>query len=250
MDRILQILQRIGLTSSEIKVYLALLRIGPSQKTNILREARIAPSKIYHVLDKLADKGLVSIVTTNNVKNFAAARPSRIQDYLSQKRKEIIEDEKILDKIIPKLESLQHNNAKIVVYIGWKGMETVYNSLVSNMKRKDNVYIIGAGAGPKEDKFELFFTKYGREAFSKNLNIKVIFNESARQYINKIEKNIHKKYQKRFLFENTPSELIILNDYTGILIRKMEPILILIQDSETANSFINYFNELWRIAKN
>ena len=252
MDEIESILSKIGLNGSEIKVYLTLLKRGSCQKKDIVREARISPSKIYHVLDKLANKGLVSIITKNKVKNFTAANPLRIKDLLAQKKKEIIEEEKMLQQIIPKIFSLQDSykdNSKIEVYTGWKGIETVYKTFLDKAKKGDKAYILGAGTGPKENKFELFFTKHGREAFLKGIIIKVIFNESSREYVNRIEVNINKKYEKRFLFDNTPSEIIIHKDYTGILIRKSEPIIIGIQDRETAQSFINYFNELWAIAK-
>ena len=252
MEEITKILAKIGLTGSEIKVYLALLNLGSSKKSEVIKESKITPSKIYQVIDKLSDKGLISAVIKNGVTYFAAANPSRVKDYMSQKREEIINEEKQLDRILPKLAALYDNkksNTKVEVYIGWRGIETVYSSFLKNARKGNEVYVLGAGAGPKEDKFELFFTKYGREAFNKQIKIKVIFNENSREYVEKIERNIKKVYDKKFLFKNTPSEIVIYKENIGILIRKSEPVIIVIQDKETADSFTNYFNELWKIAK-
>ena len=81
-------LQSLGLTNSEIKVYLALLELGISSKGKILEKAKIAPSKIYIVLNKLIDKGLVSLIIKNNIRHYQAAPVSRISDYLNLKKEE------------------------------------------------------------------------------------------------------------------------------------------------------------------
>ncbi len=138
---------------------------------------------------------------------------------------------------------------KVEVFMGWRGVETVYINLLDIAKRNEEVHIIGAGTAKEEKKLELFYTKYGRMAFKKRLKIKVIFNENARGYIENIEKNINRNYNKRFLFDYTPTEILIFRDVTAIVFRRDDPIITLIRDRETANSFIKYFRELWKIAK-
>jgi len=245
-------LRKIGLTESEIKVYLALLKLGVSSKGAIIKESKIAPSKIYEIADKLIDKGLCSTITKNGVKHFMGASPARIRDYLHKKQEEILQEEKELEKIIPKLQSYYNKipeGIKIEMFIGWKGIETVYLDLLDLSNRNEYVYIIGAGTGKNEKKLELFYTRHGRTAFKKGLKVKVIFNESARRYVSNIEKNIKKTYEKKFLFEHTPTEVLIFKDRTALIIRREEPLAVLIQDNETSNSFRRYFEELWKIAK-
>ena len=245
-------LRRIGLTESEIKVYLALMKLGISTKGNLIKESKIAPSKIYEITDKLIDKGLCSIIVKNGVRYFSGAPPIRIRDYLRKKQEEILKEEKELEKIMPKLQSFYEKipeGVNVEVFIGWKGMETVYINLLEKAKKNEEVYIIGAGTGKEEEKLELFYTKYGREAFKKGIKMKVIFNDSARSYIKKIEKNLNKSYNKKFLFDHTPTEVLIFMNMTAIIIRRDEPLAILIKDKETADSFRKYFNELWNVAE-
>jgi len=246
-------LRKIGLTESEIKVYLALLSLVISSKGKLVKEARIAPSKIYDVTDKLIEKGLCSMIIKNGVKHFMAAPPIRIKDYLEKKREEIVREEDELKKIMPGLESYYNKlpkETRIELFVGWKGIETVYVSLLDLAKKNDEVNIIGAGTGKNERKLDRFYTKYGKIAFQKGLNVKVIFNENARDYIEKIEINIKKRYNKKFLFEHTPTELLMFKEFTSIIIRREEPLAILIKDKETSDSFRRYFHELWKIAKN
>ncbi len=245
-------LRKVGLTESETKVYLAILELGSSSKTDIIRESKIASSKLYEVTDKLIEKGLCSIIIKDGVKYFSAALPSTIKNYLKHKKEELAKEELILDKILPTLEKINNdskNKVKIETFIGWKGMDTAYNVLLNNAKKGEEVFIIGAGIGENEQKLELFFTKHGRIAFEKDLKIRVIFNENSRNYVDQIENNIKIRYDKKFLFSNTSTEITILDKYTGLLIKRSEPIILLINDIETSKSFKNYFNALWNIAK-
>jgi sugar-specific transcriptional regulator TrmB len=252
MEENVNYLRKIGLTESEIKVYLALLKLGSASKKNIVKESKIASSKIYEVTDRLIDKGLCGIIIKKNIKHFTAAPPSRLKDYLNKKHEEIVKEEKELDQIIPKLDfhyNKIRENSKVEVFIGWKGMETVYIELLNLAKKNDEVDIIGAGTGKNEEKLELFYSKYGKMAMQKGIVFKVIFNESARTYVSKIEKNIKREYNKRFLFEHTPTEMLIFREGVMIVVRRDEPFVILIRDKESADSFKKYFEELWKIAK-
>ena len=57
-----QILQEIGLTRNEIKVYTSLLDLGESKTGEILKKSGLNSGKIYEILDSLQKKGLVSWV--------------------------------------------------------------------------------------------------------------------------------------------------------------------------------------------
>lgn len=245
-------LRGIGLTSSEIKVYLALLKLEFSSKGGILKESKTAPSKIYHVLDKLIRKGLVSEIKKNNIKHFSPAPLSKIKDYLKEKKEEIEKQEEELENITKELEKISKhskNKTHTEVFFGWKGMETVYSAVLGNLKKGEQAYIIGASKGENPEKNIEFFIKYGKEAISKGVGINIIFNENARQYAKYIEKEANVKYKKRFLDIDTPAEIVITKGILGIAIMKEEPIIILIKDKETSESFKQYFNSLWKISK-
>jgi sugar-specific transcriptional regulator TrmB len=248
-----KLLQGLGLTESEAKVYLALLRIGElTSKGRILKEAKIAPSKIYHVLEKLMDKGLVSTITKNNVKHFAASPPTRIKDYIETKKEEIAEEEKIANKVMPKLEQLYSSlreKTTAEIFIGWKGLETAYSSVLAQLRKGETALVLGASKGTDPEKTKRFFYKYSQKAKQRGIKVKTIFNENARSYVEELEKEARIKFDKKFLFKTTPVEIAIAKKMTAIIILKTEPIVILVHDKETADSFKTYFEELWKIAK-
>ena len=66
------LLEKIGLTNSEIKVYLALIDTGASTVGPITSKSKVASSKTYELLDKLIEKGLVTTYKEDNIKYFKA----------------------------------------------------------------------------------------------------------------------------------------------------------------------------------
>ena len=198
-----ELLQKIGLTESETKVYLALLKIGDfTSKGKILKEAKIAPSKVYHILNKLLDKGLVSTIIKNNVKHFAAAPPSRIQDYLLTKKQEIVEQEKTANSLLPKLEETYKSFQKestAEIFKGWQGMETVYFTVINSCKSGETAYVLGASQGSDPEKTTKFFKKHGLKTLQKGIKVKIIYNENSRDYVKLLEKESGMKFNKKFL---------------------------------------------------
>ena len=64
------VLREIGLTESENKIYLALLDLGDSTRGDIVNKSGVAGSKVYDLLERLREKGLVSIYVKDKVKHF------------------------------------------------------------------------------------------------------------------------------------------------------------------------------------
>jgi len=96
-------LEKIGLTKSEIRVYLALLKLGQTTAGPIVDEAKVTRSKIYDILERLKNKGLVSYITKESTKYFSAADPKSLLDYLEEKEKEIQDDKESVKEILPEL---------------------------------------------------------------------------------------------------------------------------------------------------
>lgn len=242
-----KILEEIGLTDSEIKVYLALLKLGSSKKGPIVKEAGITSSKVYEVVDKLIEKGLASYVIKDKVKYFNAAPPSRIKDYLKEKESKIKNQEEEFSKFLPQLELIQKSAEKKIdaeIYRGWKGMQTIYNDLLESLETGEEYFIFGASKGIDEKKVKSFFTRFNTNRFNKGLIANIIFNENVRGNI----KDVEKKSKIRYLKHTTPSEILIYKNKTAIVLLEKEPLIILIRGESIADSFKTYFNVMWMTA--
>lgn len=243
-----KILQEIGLTDSEIKVYLALLELGSSKKGPIVKKAGITSSKVYEVIDKLIERGLASYVAKDGVKYFNAAPPSRIKDYLKEKEARLKEQEIELDKLLPSLElkqRLTEQRTDAEVYRGWSGMQTVYNNLLDSLKPGEEYYIFGASKGMDAQKVKSFYSRFNEKVVKKKLKANIIFNENARGNLPNVEKTGRVKY----LDQTTPAEILVYNNKTAIVLLEKEPLVILIRGESIAKSFRAYFDVMWTVAK-
>ena len=248
-----EFLKRIGLTDSESKVYLALLKIGAyTSKGPLLDKARIAPSKIYHVLKKLIDKGLVTQIVRNGVKHFVAAPPTQIQNYIKVKKAALDEEARVAKEILPRFEKLvaRHQHATHAqVFLGWNGLDTAYTKILASAKRGAKYFVIGASKGVNEQQARAFYLKHGRVAREKKLDMRFIVNENSRVYFDRYEKITGVVHPKRYLKSTAPVETAVMKDVVMIVMHKQEPLAVLIHDKETAKAFLTYFKELWKAAK-
>src|SRR3989344_3783592 len=89
-----KILEKIGLSKSEIQVYLAGLKLGPSLANTLSKETKLSRPLIYHILELLEAKVLESKLGHKHGRRFIIKPPSRLkniaQDTLLVKNTEIL----------------------------------------------------------------------------------------------------------------------------------------------------------------
>ncbi len=244
------ILEQVGLTESETKVYLALLKLGETTAGPIVDEAKVTRSKIYDILERLKNKGLVSHITKEATKYFSAADPSNILDYLEEKENEIINKKESVKNLLPQLEQQyrQIMESKIAeIYIGMKGMQNAFSLLVKEFSSDEEYYAFGAGKGENIEKIQVFFDRLHKERIKKNVKAKIIFNKSSKGLFKSQEKS--KLVEVKYLIESTPAAINIYKNFIIIAILTIEPITFLIRNKEIAFSFKEYFRVMWKIAK-
>lgn len=247
----LEVLEKIGLTSSESKVYSALLGLGSVSRKELIKKSGISPSKIYEVTDKLIEKGLVSYILKNKVKYFKAAPPSRVIDYLRDKKNEIDSKEKEFSKILPFLENQTNLNApdtEVEIYSGWRGLQTAYNDILNSMQKGDTNYIFGASEGIDPKKTRSFFDKYLQQSHDKGIKLKIIFNLRSKDY-HESSDSVKKHVEVKYMEQITPAEINIYNNKVLIVILTKTPLVIMITGEEVSHSFKAYFDVMWAIAK-
>ena len=80
------VLEAIGLSKNESKVYLFLLRLGSSTATEITKESCVHRSNVYDALESLIKKGCVSYIKKMDRTYFAAANPENLKNILREKQ--------------------------------------------------------------------------------------------------------------------------------------------------------------------
>ena len=80
------ILEELGLSTAEAKIYLALLELGQSKTGKIIDITHLQSSTVYHVMGSLIEKGLVSFIIKGKVKYYQAEPPESFLLFLEEKK--------------------------------------------------------------------------------------------------------------------------------------------------------------------
>ena len=240
-------LEEIGLTEGESKVYLSLLKLGTSTIGNIIKEAQVSNSKIYDILDRLSKKGLVGVSSINNVRHFEAKDTSIIDELIVKKEGQINK----LKSEVPRLQEMYKYAEPIQeaeILQGTNGIKTFTEMILGKMEKGDNFYILGA---PKEatDVLGAYFQEWHERRAKKGIYCKILFNEDANERA-KLRKRTPLT-EVRFLPKNikTPALIDIVKDYVATLIFGNRPLCIIIKNKKVYESYLSYFNLLWKLTK-
>jgi predicted transcriptional regulator len=120
----------LGLSKQEAEIYLNLLSRGSSIANTIAKETKINRSVTYSILDSLLEKGLVTYVIKNGVKNFSASSLGSLSEFIEQKKR-------ILKDLIPKIKSIKiqnSNRSNVEVFQGISGGIAVLKDILTTGK--------------------------------------------------------------------------------------------------------------------
>lgn|SRR3989338_3168932 len=243
-------LQRAGFTRNETKAYLALLKLGKATSYTVVKEAGVSSGKIYETLNRLIARGLASYVVINGKKYFQAADPERLLDYMKKREQDVHEETELIQKILPHLKDkskqlISHTKAEI--YEGIAGVKTVYELILREMGPNQTIFILGA---PKEagEKLNAYFDDFNERRLKKNISLKIILNHNhpRERILKALDKTKVKVFPKEIV---TPAWINIFGDYVATFNLTEETVVFLIKNRKIANSYRQYFDLMWRIAK-
>jgi len=236
----MEALEKMGLSKNEIKVYLALLKLGASLASKIAKETNLNRSLVYRILDDLIKKGFVGYVIKENRKYFNAASPNKLLDILH-------ESERDIKKIIPQLLSLRKPVEKapeVEVYSGKEGMKTMLEDVLRTGKE---VLVLGARSD-FANKLIYYHPNWHRRRIKLKLKMKALF-EHGQKITKELIKLPHTEI--KVLPKELKSNIMfaVFGNKVAIELWFDYPTTILIKDSNVADGFRNYFGFLWKIAK-
>ena len=140
----LSVLEDLGLTKAESKVYITLLELGSSTAGPILEKSSIQNSVVHRALNSLIGRGLINYVSEGKRKLYQATNPENFLNFIEDKKKRF-------EQILPDLKLKQKSQRKTenaTVYKGIRGIKEVYNILINAGGKEYLTY----GGGPPTEK--------------------------------------------------------------------------------------------------
>jgi len=236
-----EILKKIGLTETEIKVYNSLLSFGSTSVGKIVESTGLYRKNIYDALNKLIDKGLVTYIMENKIKSYQSKDPDNLLRFLDEKKERILENKEELKLELPKLKAKFITNPQEVeseMYRGIEGIKTILKECLNY----NEILMIGA-TGDVENRLPYFWPKYNEKRISKKIKWKCLLIYESK------EKNITKSkyYEYKILpkIMSGPNVIYVYGDYVANVIWLEKPIAFVIKNKFVAKNYKNYFNYIW-----
>lgn len=242
-------LQKFGLREKEIKVYLALLNLGPSPVRKIAQEANINRGTSYDILKELARMGLVGYYEKKSYKYFAPEDPAKIIGILQERENEIARTKSELNKIIPDLQSLYSRISQrpfVKYYEGYSGAKEILKDVLSTVSKLENKeYFVYSAESIREYLYKSF-RNFSEERIKKGIGVKVIALGKGGE--------LRGKDERKWLDntgEGAPNYIIIYGNKAAFISigTNNEPIGIIIEDEATSKMQKIIFDYIWRNIK-
>ncbi|MBT4604288.1 hypothetical protein HOC01_01495 [archaeon] len=245
MANIEHLLEEIGLTKSEIKVYLALLELGSSSTGPIVEKSRAASSKIYEVLEKLMQKGLASFVIKGGVKHFEAASPKRLLDYMKEKQRLVEKQALEVEKLLPSLEikqKLSENRSETLVFKGLKGAQTAFDNILNSCSKGDE--FVAFGFSDVDETFQKFLIRFHKKRVRQGVHFRALFGQKLANLV-KVLDDMPKAKAKITSQESNVVATLIYKD-TVLFSMAKDRLWIQIRNQGLADTMMGRFERAWK----
>lgn len=235
-----EVLGQLGLTEAEAKTYLVLIELGSSQAVKIVTSTGMHRRTVYDAIERLIEKGLVSYVKHNNIRYYDAVNPERLKQIISER-------EERLQEVMPRLVSIFNSPKEKKETVFFRGKEAVKAVFDDQILEGKEILIMGAAANA-QDIVKYYFSHFDNQRKKRNIPVKLIFDESARNldYVKKIPLAQIKYLPREY---SSPAATNIYGDKVSIILWTDSPIAILIKQKEIADSYRNFFELMWDVAK-
>jgi sugar-specific transcriptional regulator TrmB len=239
----ISILEDLGLTQAEIKVYLTLLELGTSSAGTILKKCKLQNSVMHRALNSLIEKSLINFILEGRRKIYQATDPEHFFNFIDDKKTRF-------QQILPELKKKQTFAKKketATIYRGIRGIKEVYSIMINTEAKEYNTF--GGGYPCVNLMGESWWKNSHLRRVEKKLPSRQVFDETVKKQgddYNKLPLTKVKFLSKEFF---QAQETVIVGDKVAIAVFTDNPYAFLIEDKVVANGYRKHFEVLWKLAK-
>ncbi len=238
------ILEELGLSLNESKIYESLLSLGSASIEQIALKSKVHRRNIYDVLAKLLEKGLISESFIQNRKEYRAINPTRLVDLLKEKEQKIT-------SILPDLQkrfSTYEETESAYVYRGINGFKQY---LADILDVGETVYFIGAKAFWLDPRLKHFLIKFDQNRLRKGIEFMHIFDYEVKEQKSEILNlvgNQYKFFPKKY---SSTTAVDVFGDRVVSFIGTTpgslpsEPVQFVMKSKQLAEGYKKFFWCLW-----
>jgi len=239
------ILEDIGLTGAEIKVFLTLLELGSSTAGKVVEKSGLQNAVVHRTFHSLSEKGLITYIFKGKVKQYQSIEPKLLLTFLDEKKAE-------LEKILPELEAkrnIQEVKPKATIFQGIRGIKELLNLMLDTTSKEFFEY---GGSQKSHDLLgDFFWENFHRKRISKKIKAKTLFHTSLEWWA----KELNQKYELTNVMVTKAdfqefTETFICGNRVAIIIWLDKPFGFLIEEKLAAESYKRFATLLRKTATN
>ncbi|MFC1598457.1 TrmB family transcriptional regulator [Patescibacteria group bacterium] len=252
MEKIKTALTSIGLTETEIGIYLTGLNYPEISVNELEKQTRIKRTTIYHALNTLLQKGLVAKKGSEAKLLFSMTDPDNINRYINKEIIDLKNQQKEVEEILPLLKQrtkIAENKIITSQYEGIEGIKLVVEEALYCKSRRWDII------APPKNFFSDFSQKYAQYFIETRKNKGI-----STRTLWELDKNRRALSAEEVKFRNPrilpkvmhgkfKSVIIIFDDKVAIISSFKEKTAILMQSKEVNETFAAMFEGLYQSAK-
>lgn len=251
-------LRSIGLKEKEVAVYLCALEHRKVSASMISRLTGLKRSTAYTIAEELVGGGLLERDSNTHTTFYLVNSAQSLVSYINRKKRKAIQDEKIVNEILPELELIPKPykpSVPRVQYIeGEKEIEEFLYKQTDEWTRSTMAcadrthWAISDQSFIEIPRFKKWIEWSWREKFPKEINLKLFVNQS--EELIPLEESLKIPRRKTKLWDAEPltAGYWVMGDYMLSVNTKEEPYFVIqIHDRLQAENLRKIYSELWRL---
>ena len=248
-----KVLEKLGLSEKEAKVYLAALELGAATVQQIANKADVLRPTTYLILEAMLKKGLMTSADKGKKTLFSAEPPAQLERYLDYQVRGLEEVRTDLRAVLPDMEALFNltgERPKVRFYDGIEGLDSSEDDLYRELQPSDHIYCF-----TPLDEEEIVFpdTRQAqpKKRLEKGIWAHVIYTREAGAILGATSKNEMRearflpktKFPFRGLVTILPGKRVQIASFAGRYFG------VLIDDVEIANTFKVIWDLAWEASE-
>jgi HTH-type transcriptional regulator, sugar sensing transcriptional regulator len=235
------ILEDLGLTGAEIKVFISLLELGSSNAGAVVKKSGLQNAVVHRGFHSLIQKGLMTFVLKGKIKEYKCVEPRALLNFLDEKKAR-------LEKILPELEAkrnLLKNKPRATIFEGIRGVKEARNLMLETNSKE---YFAYGGEQKGQDLLgDVFWETFHKKRIGKKIKAKLIFHESLKFWGDELNKYSLTEVKVTVRDFEEKTDTVVCGDRVSITIFSSNPFTFLIEDESVARSYRRFFDLLWNV---
>jgi sugar-specific transcriptional regulator TrmB len=239
------ILENLGLSPNEAKIYESLLDIGRASVSAISKKSNIHRRNVYDAINRLLEKGLIFQIFQKGENNYEAVNPDKLSEILQEKQDQLAD-------ILPGLRNAYKKQPSEEMAFIYKGVEGYKNYMRDLVRVGKPVYFLGAKALWFTPLVSVsFLNNFKKEMERKKVNYFTIFDHRVNDKMPEAIAKVGGEYRILPKEYSTPGVCDIFGDYVVTFNSvdvgnfSKDVTIFVMKNKELAENFRVWFKFIW-----